>query len=54
MGTVFVTMLFQGKAHEYREQLAGPDAETIRRRATEFIYEKLHELLERQQLAPAA
>ncbi len=53
VGTVFVTVLFRGKAHEYREQLSG-SAEAIRQGATDFIYGKLHELLERQQVAPAA
>ncbi|WP_426490704.1 CinA family protein [Hymenobacter sp. 102] len=52
VGTVFVTILFQGKAHEYREQFDGT-GDAIRQRATEFIYEKLTDLLERQQLAPA-
>ncbi|RSK36162.1 CinA family protein [Hymenobacter metallilatus] len=52
VGTVFVTILFQGKAHEYREQFPGT-GDAIRQRASEFIYEKLAELLERQQEAPA-
>ncbi|WP_240635511.1 CinA family protein [Hymenobacter rigui] len=40
VGTVFVTILFQGKAHEYREQFTGT-GDAVRQRATEFIYEKL-------------
>ncbi|MBT2556579.1 CinA family protein [Hymenobacter sp. ISL-91] len=51
-GTVFVTVLFEGRAHEYREQFSG-NADAIRQRATEFIYEKLLDLLERQQQAAA-
>ena len=52
VGTVFVTILFQDRAHEYRQQFSG-GADAIRQRATEFIYEKLLELLERQQQAAA-
>ena len=52
VGTVFVTVLFQDRAHEYRQQFSGT-ADAIRQRAAEFIYEKLLELLERQQQAAA-
>ena len=51
-GTVFVTVLFEGRAYEYREEFSG-NADAIRQRATEFIYEKLLDLLERQQQAAA-
>lgn len=53
VGTVFVTILFQGQAHEYREVFDGT-GDKIREQATQFIYQKLSELLERHQQAPAA
>ncbi|SNC67255.1 nicotinamide-nucleotide amidase [Hymenobacter gelipurpurascens] len=51
VGTVFVTVLFKGHAHEYREQFDG-NSDAIRQQATEFVYRKLAELLEREQVAP--
>ena len=53
-GTVFVTVLLDDHAHEYRVQLKG-DPDAVREQAAAFIYEKLSELLARRQAAaPAA
>lgn len=51
VGTVFVTILFQGQAHEYRQQFSGT-GDRVREQATEFIYQKLQDLLDRHQDAP--
>jgi nicotinamide-nucleotide amidase len=51
VGTVFVTILLEGHAHEFREQFEG-DALKIREQAALFIYDKLAELLTRRQAAP--
>ncbi|SNR71813.1 MULTISPECIES: CinA family protein [Hymenobacter] len=53
VGTVFVTILFLEHAHEYRQQFDG-SSDAIRQQATEFIYQKLAELLDRHQVAPAS
>ncbi|GAB3839285.1 CinA family protein [Hymenobacter jeollabukensis] len=53
IGTVFVTILLEGRAHEYREVLKGP-VDQLRDRAADFIYTKLGELLERRQASPTA
>ncbi|MCR5886937.1 nicotinamide-nucleotide amidohydrolase family protein [Hymenobacter sp. J193] len=50
-GTVFVTMLVEGRAQEYRELLPGP-TDKLRDQAAEFIYTKLGELLSRRQESP--
>ncbi|RZK61223.1 MAG: CinA family protein [Hymenobacter sp.] len=53
VGTVFVTILLDGHAHEYRTQLPGPDADAVRQQAVAFIYQALSDLLsERQLTAP--
>lgn len=52
VGTVFVTVLFQGKAHEYREHFAGK-GEALRQHAVDFIFVKLDELLAQHQLVAA-
>jgi nicotinamide-nucleotide amidase len=48
VGTVFVTVLLDNHAHEYRIQLKG-DADSMRHQAAEFIYNQLAELLTRLQ-----
>ena len=48
VGTVFVTVLLDTHAHEYRVQLKG-DADSMRQQAAEFIYKQLTELLTRLQ-----
>ncbi|WP_254245173.1 hypothetical protein [Hymenobacter sp. BRD67] len=48
MGTVFVTILIDGHAHEYRVLLKG-DANSMRQLAAEYIYQQLTELLNRLQ-----
>lgn len=50
-GTIFVTVLLENRAYEYRERLKGP-TEKLRDQAADFIYGKLTELLERRQQAP--
>ncbi len=51
VGTVFVTILLEGHAYEYRTQLKG-NADAVRAQAAQFIYDKLADLLtRRQQLA---
>jgi PncC family amidohydrolase len=50
-GTIFVTILLEGRAHEYREVLPGP-TDKLRDQAADFIYQKLTELLERRQSSP--
>jgi PncC family amidohydrolase len=50
VGTVFVTVLLEGHAYEYREQFAG-NADKLREQAAGFIYEKLADLLNRRQAA---
>jgi len=51
VGTIFVTILFEGRAHEYREELKGIP-EKLGLLAADFIYAQLGQLLEqRQQLA---
>ncbi|MDO7875837.1 CinA family protein [Hymenobacter sp. ASUV-10] len=52
VGTVFVTILLEGHAHEFRQHFAG-GALKIREQATTFIFDKLAELLERRQAAPS-
>ncbi|KUG09652.1 CinA family protein [Solirubrum puertoriconensis] len=51
-GTVFVTILLEGRAHEYREVLKGP-TDKLRDLAADFIYAKLGELLDRRQNSPS-
>lgn len=48
VGTVFVTVLLEGHAHEYRTHFSGT-GERLREQAAQFIYEKLAELLTRRQ-----
>jgi nicotinamide-nucleotide amidase len=50
VGTVFVTILLDGQAHEYRVQLAGNDSDKLRQQAVDFIYQSLGELLGRRQV----
>ncbi|GAB2959487.1 hypothetical protein GCM10027048_28630 [Hymenobacter coalescens] len=50
-GTIFVTVLMEGHAHEYREVLKGAP-EKLRELAADFIYTKLGELLDRRQASP--
>jgi PncC family amidohydrolase len=50
VGTMFVTILIEGHAYEYREQFSG-NADKLREQAANFIYTKLSELLERRQAA---
>ena len=47
VGSVFVTILLDGHAHEYRQQFKG-DSGSIRQQAVNFIYEQLTELLSRR------
>jgi PncC family amidohydrolase len=49
VGTVFVTILLDGQAHEYRTQLAAPDSNRLRQQAVDFIYQALSELLGRRE-----
>jgi PncC family amidohydrolase len=51
VGTVFVTILLEGHAHEYRHHFEG-DAQKLREQAAGFIYSTLSELLKRRQAAP--
>jgi PncC family amidohydrolase len=53
VGTIFVSILFEGRAHEYRQQLHG-SSEALQQKAAAFIYEKLGELLERRRLSPSS
>jgi PncC family amidohydrolase len=53
VGTVFVTVLVEDHAHEYRTELQG-DADQLRARAADFIYAKLGELLGRRQSVAGA
>jgi len=53
IGTIFVTILLEGRAHEYREQFTG-DAEKVRYQTADFVYYKLVELLRLRQAAPVA
>jgi hypothetical protein len=48
VGTVFVTILIDGHAHEYRVLLKG-DASAMRQQAADYIYQQLTELLNRLQ-----
>jgi len=48
IGTVFVTVLLDDHAHEYRTQFEGA-ADAVRTQAAQFIYDKLAELLVRRQ-----
>lgn len=48
VGTVFVTILLDGHAHEYRVLLKG-DANGMRQQAAAYIYQQLTELLNRLQ-----
>jgi nicotinamide-nucleotide amidase len=50
VGTVFVTILLDGQAHEYRVQLTDNDADKLRQQAVDFIYHSLGELLGRRQV----
>ncbi|MCC3158377.1 CinA family protein [Hymenobacter sp. 15J16-1T3B] len=52
-GTIFVTILLEGRAHEYREVLQGA-TDKFRDLAADFIYTKLGELLARRQDSPTA
>ncbi len=53
VGTLFVTVLLDGHAHEYRTLLDGSPDE-MRRQAADFIYAQLTELLNRLQPIPRA
>ena len=48
VGTIFVTILIEGHAHEYREFFKG-SADELRAQAATFIYAKLAEHLQRRQ-----
>ncbi|GAC1373143.1 MAG: hypothetical protein NVS3B25_10710 [Hymenobacter sp.] len=48
VGTVFVTILLEGHAYEYREQLSGT-GDRLREQAAQLIYDKLADLLQRRQ-----
>lgn len=50
VGTVFVTVLLDGHAHEYRTQFDGA-GEAVRAQAAQFIYTKLADLLTLRQQA---
>lgn len=52
VGTVFITILLEGRAHEYREQFRG-ESEQLRQQAARFVYDKLLELLQLRQADPA-
>lgn len=52
VGSIFVTIMLEGRAHEYREVLKG-SADKLRDLAADFIYTKLDELLDRRQDGPA-
>lgn len=45
VGTMFVSILYDGKAEEFREVFKG-NTETIRKQLVEYIFEKLHGVLE--------
>ncbi|HEX8328154.1 MAG TPA: CinA family protein [Hymenobacter sp.] len=47
VGTVFVTILLEGRAHEYRTQFDG-NGDKLREQAAQFIYQQLSELLNRR------
>ncbi|MBW3129093.1 MULTISPECIES: CinA family protein [Hymenobacter] len=53
VGTVFVTILLEGRAHEYREEFPGTDGEQLRQQAATLVYEKLLELLKLYQADPS-
>ena len=53
VGTMFVTVLLAGHAHEYRQHFDGT-ADKLREQATQFIYLKLMELLQRRQTLDGA
>ena len=48
VGTVFVTILIEGHAHEYREQFNGT-SDKLREQAAQLVYQKLGDLLQRRQ-----
>jgi len=48
VGTMFVTILLEGHAHEYRAFFEG-NADKLRQQVSYFIYDKLAELLKRRQ-----
>jgi nicotinamide-nucleotide amidase len=48
VGTMFVTILLEGHAHEYREQFSGT-ADKLRAQAADYVYERLADLLGRRQ-----
>ena len=54
VGTIFVTVLMDSQAYEYRTELGDADPSKLRQQAADFIYQKLGELLERRQPAPAS
>lgn len=45
VGTVFVSILYDGKAEEFREVFEG-DSESIRKKTVDFIFEKLQGILD--------
>ena len=47
VGTVFVTVLLEGYAHEYRIQLAGT-GDKLCEQAVQFVFDKLAALLDRR------
>jgi nicotinamide-nucleotide amidase len=53
VGTMFVTILIEGQAHEYRTEFPPADPNKLRQQTTDFIYQKLDELLDRRQPTPA-
>ncbi len=53
VGTVFVTVLLEGHAYEFREQFSGT-GDKLRAQAAQFIYEKLAELLNRRKTLAGA
>lgn len=50
VGTVFVAILLDGQAHEYRVRLAATNSNELRQQAVDFIYQSLGELLGRRQV----
>lgn len=54
VGTIFVTVLLDDQAYEYRTELGAGEASKLRQQAADFLYLKLQELLERRQPAPAS
>ncbi|GAB2530415.1 CinA family protein [Rufibacter soli] len=49
VGTTFVSLLFQGKVEEYRQEFKG-SAESMLKQITAFIFQKLRDTLDRHYL----